>query len=132
MELPGEIGRGVSAAFAQLDSATANLTSGTFTVNKDNVLAAAKIIQSQAEALDDKLRDARRELRIEPPGGDDVSVRIAPAWNDVLLQKPDSYANRIQQYVDGLRKLAQQCADSAKAYGYTDDQIAAAFGGQVV
>ena len=131
MELLGEIGRGVSDAFAQVNQTTANLTSGTFTVSKDNVLAAAKIIQTQAEALDDKLRDARRDLRIDPPGGDDVSTRIAPAWNDILVVRPDSYANRVQQYIDGLRNLAQQCAASAKTYGYTDDQVAAAFGGQI-
>ena len=131
MELLGEVGRGVTDAFAQVNQTTANLTSGTFTVTKDNVLAAAKIIQTQAEALRDKLSDASRELRIDAPGDDDVSIRIAPAWNAILLDRPDSYAMRIQQYVDGLQNLAQQCVESAKTYGYTDEQVAAAFGGQI-
>lgn len=127
MERFGEIGQ----ALTTVDTVTTNLKSGTFTVSKDNVLAAAKIIQTQADALRDQLRDAQKELRIQPPGTDDVSTRIAPAWNDILLDKPDSYANRIQQYIDGLGNLARQCADSAKSYGYTEEQVAAAFGGQI-
>jgi PE family len=126
MERFGEIGQ----ALATVDSVTTNLRSGTFTVSKDNVLAAAKIIQTQAEALADKLNVALDDLRVVPPGTDDVSTRIAPAWNDILLDKPDSYRNRIQDYINGLRNLAQQCSDSAKAYGYTDEQVAAAFGVQ--
>lgn len=128
MELLSEIGRGLDAAFAQVDNATAALSSGTFTVTKDNVLAAAKIIYNQAEALNMMLEDARDQLRIAPPGDDDVSIRIAPAWNDLLVSNEDSYTQRIWQYIQGLYNLAQQCQESAKAYGYTDDQIASAFG----
>ncbi|MFL6143406.1 MAG: hypothetical protein ACJ72N_16270 [Labedaea sp.] len=128
MELPGEIGQGLSTAFAQLDQAT-TLTTNTFAVSKDNVLAAAKIIQTQADVLHEKLRTGYGDLRVVPPGDDDVSIRIAPAWNDLLVEHENSYANRIKQYIDGLYKLARQCGDSAKAYGYTDEEVAAAFGG---
>lgn len=122
----------ITEAFHQVDQLNADMaqTSGTFTVTPNNVLAAAKIIQTQADALNDKLTDSKRDLRIDPPGDDDVSIRIAPAWNGLLLERDDSYANRIRQYVDGLHKLAQQCVESARAYGYTDEQVAAAFGGQ--
>ena len=130
MELLGEIGRGVNAAFAQADGANAALSSGTFTVTRDNVLAAAKIIYIQAESLQVKLEDARRQLRIVPPGDDDVSTRMAAAWNDLLVDDENSYAERIWLYIRGLKNLADQCRESAKAYGYTDDQIAAAFGAQ--
>ena len=128
MELLGEYGRGVNEAFQQVAGFSDNLakTSGTFTVTKDNVLAAARIITNLAGILSDKLADSRRNLRVVPPGDDDVSIRIAPAWNGLLVDLPDCYANRIQQYVDGLNKLAQQCGDSAKAYGYTDQEIAGA------
>jgi hypothetical protein len=132
METLGEIGAGVTAAFAQVDHYTADMaqTTGTFTVTKDNVLAAAKIIQTQADALQRKLDGARYDLEVAAPGNDDVSIRVAPAWNDLLVYNENSYANRIKQYVDGLHKLAQQCADSAKTYGYSDEDIAAAFGAQ--
>jgi hypothetical protein len=128
MEPLGEIGRGLDQAIAQLGQYNAGRTAGAFTVTKDNVLAAAKIISTQADALEEKLRRAQGELTIVAPGEDDVSTRIAPAWNDLLVDNPDSYVNRITEYIDSLRNLAKQCADSARAYGYTDAEVAAVFG----
>jgi hypothetical protein len=130
MQIVGDYGRGINEAFWQVDKANEGVSSGTFTVTKDNVLAAARIIETQADALFKTFRGARDELRIEPPGSDDVSSRIAPAWNDRLVDGDDSYAERISAYVVGLRKLAVQLGDSAKAYGYTEDQIESAFRGQ--
>ena len=120
----------IADAFQQVNhlNTTLSQTSGTFTVTPTNVLSAAKIIETQALALQDKLDAARGDLLIEAPGTDDVSTRMAPAWNDLLLHRDDSYANRVQDYVHGLIKLADQCAASAKTYGYTDDQIADAMG----
>jgi hypothetical protein len=122
----------IADAFQQVNQLNTDMaqTSGTFTVTPQNVLAAAQIIQTQAEALEDKLKSAAHDLRVDPPGDDDVSTRVAPAWNDLLLDNSDSYRNRIRDYITGLRNLAQQCADSAKTYGYSDEQIVAAFGGQ--
>ena len=128
MELLDAVGRGLTKALAEVEQYNASLTAGTFTVNKDNVLAAAKIIQTQAQALEDKLDYARRDLRVAPPGEDDISTRVAPAWNDLLVDRPDSYASRIDAYIQALYKLAQQCGESARAYGYTDEQVAAVFG----
>ncbi|HET9138815.1 hypothetical protein [Actinophytocola sp.] len=128
MELLGDVGRGLNEAFAKLDQYNAGLTAGRFTVTKDNVLAAAKIISGQADALDNVFLQLKRDLQIAPPGEDAVSTRIAPAWNDLLVLNEDSYASRVMAYVEGLRNLANQCAESARAYGYTDDEIAAVFG----
>jgi hypothetical protein len=123
-----DVGRGVSAALQEVDRLTKAVGSGTFTVNKDNVLAAGKIIESQADALFDMWRDGVWDLRIVPPGNDDVSIRLAQAWNDRLLENDDSYKERVKDYITGLRKLVVQLGDTAKAYGFTEDQIAAAFG----
>jgi hypothetical protein len=103
-------------------------SSGSFTVNKDNVLAAAKIIDTQALSLQEALWDKAGDLRIQPPGHDDISKRVAMAWNDRLVDDEDSYEKRVQQYVDSLYGLVQQLSDTAKAYGYTDEEVAAAFG----
>jgi uncharacterized protein YukE len=104
-------------------------SSGSFTVNKDNVLAAAKIIQTQAVILRDNLDDMREVLWIKHPGEDDVSIAVAAAWNYRLVgDGDDSYFIRIQQYVDGLDKLVRQLKDTANVYGYTDDEVAAAIG----
>jgi PE family len=130
MSLIGDISRGVSEAFRQVNEANKNVASGTFTVNQHNVLAAARIIETQADALTQIWKNARRDMNISPPGSDDVSTRIAPAWNDRLISDADSYANRVGEYITGLKKLAVQLGDSAKAYGYTEDQIEAAFRGE--
>ncbi|MGH3759537.1 hypothetical protein [Actinophytocola sp.] len=130
MQIMGDFGRGINEVFRQVDAATKGVTSGTFTVNQHNVLAAARIIESQADALMDTWKNARRDMNIEPPGSDDVSMRIAPAWNDRLVSDEDSYANRVGAYITGLKKLAVQLGDTAKAYGFTEDQIEAAFRGK--
>jgi hypothetical protein len=123
-----DVARDVEAAFKQAVAATKGITSGTFTVNKDNVLAAGRIVESQADALQAIFLASVHDLRIHPPGNDDVSIRMAEAWNDRLVGDDDCYKNRISDYVLGLRKLAIQLGDTAKSYGYTEDQIATAFG----
>lgn len=128
MYLAGDMGRGINAAFKQVNEATRNLGSGTFTVNKDNVLAAAKIIESQADSLQDLWTESVGRLRIDPPGDDDVSARMSLAWNDLLVGDDDSYKNRVKEYIVGLKKLAVQLGDTAKAYGFTEEEISAAYG----
>ncbi len=128
MYLAGDIGRGINAAFKQVNEATKGISSGTFTVNKDNVLAAGRIIESQAEALHDLWKSRSRDLRVLPPGEDSVSQAMAQAWNDRLYNDDDSYRNRIRDYIVGLRKLAVQLGDAAKAYGYSEEEISTAFG----
>jgi hypothetical protein len=123
-----DVAQGVNAAFWQVQQATKGITSGTFTVNRDNVLAAGRIIESQVDALHGVFMDRARDLRIDPPGDDDVSVRMSQAWNDLLYSNEDSYRNRIRDYITGLRRLAVQLGDTAKAYGYTEEEIETAFG----
>lgn len=128
MLFSGDIGQGVTQAFTQLEKVAKAVNSGTFTVNHENVLAAARIIYSQAEALHDNLREFGYRLRIAPPGKDDVSVLMTKAWNDLLVENDDSYHQRVTDYVTGLRRLATQLGDAATAYGYSEDEIQAAFG----
>ena len=125
-----DVAQGVESAFEAVQRATTSITSGTFTVNKDNVLAAARIVDNQADALQDLWTDSVHSFRIDPPGMDDVSVRMADAWNDRLISDDDSYKNRVKDYVVGLRKLAVQLGDTAKSYGYSEEEISAAFGKQ--
>ncbi|HEX6356779.1 hypothetical protein [Actinophytocola sp.] len=117
-----------NAAFEKLGEATRGITSGTFTVSRDNVLAAARIIDSTAEMLFDATRHVRRDLEIRPPGNDQVSLSITDGWNAVLFNDDDSYRSRITDYVVGLRKLAVQLGDTARAYGISEGEIEAAFG----
>lgn len=130
MQLMGDFGRGINEAFRQVDAANQGVSSGTFTVNQHNILAAARIIENQADALFKQWKLSRQDMRVEPPGTDDVSKVIAPAWNDILIDNDDSYAHRVADYITGLRNLAVQLGDTAKSYGYTEDQIEAAFRGK--
>jgi hypothetical protein len=123
-----DVARGVESAFQAVLKANTAITSGTFTVSRDNVLAAGRIIESQADALQRLWVDRGRALIIDPPGDDDVSTRMSKAWNDRLYNDDDSYHQRISDYILGLRKLAVQLGDTAKAYGYSEEEISAAFG----
>lgn len=114
----------VNAAMKDLATAQA----GRFVVNKDNVLAAAKIIQTQADALRDRLDDAKDDLEVVPPGTDMVSGLVAKEWNRRLIFDNGSYVQRVNAYVDGLDSLIKQLSDSAVAYGYNEDEVATALG----
>jgi hypothetical protein len=102
--------------------------SATLTVNHDNVLAAAKIIQTQIDTLDDILGTKGPALVVDPAADDPVSQDAARAWNYRLVGADDSYAARIADYVLSLKKLVAQLKDSAKTYGFNEQDIAAAFG----
>jgi uncharacterized protein YutE (UPF0331/DUF86 family) len=123
-----DVAKGVESAFQAVLKANTAITSGTFTVSRDNVLAAARIVENQADALMDLWQINVQDLRIDPPGTDDVSVAMAAAWNDRLVSDEDSYKNRVKDYVVGLKKLAVQLGDTAKAYGFSEDEITAAYG----
>lgn len=102
-------------------------TAASITVNKDNVLQAAKII---SDVLNSEGRDIQQNLArlsIAPPAQDVVSVQAAQQWNARLVTDPDSYANRVNQYLQSLQQVADNLKTTALNYGYTEDQIADAF-----
>ncbi|RLK60381.1 PE domain-containing protein [Actinokineospora cianjurensis] len=103
-------------------------SAGQFLINHDNVLAAAKVIQTQIDSLQGRLRGALSELTIAAPGEDDVSHQVAKEWNDRLVQQPGSYRERVLEYVDSLQDLVDQLQESAKTYGYTEGEISSAIG----
>jgi hypothetical protein len=61
-------------------------------------------------------------------GQDLVSEAATGEWAKILVSNDDSYSKRIAQYIDGLGKLADQLKTAAKQYGFTEDEITAAFG----
>lgn len=124
-----------SAAFSWsevLNFVPAAAPTATLTVNHDNVLAAAKIIQAQIDALMEAIDLHGPSLIIEPAAGDPVSQDAANAWNYRLVGADDSYAARINEYLNSLNTLMSQLRDSAKTYGFGDQDIATSFGTTVV
>ncbi|HEY0804483.1 MAG TPA: PE domain-containing protein [Pseudonocardiaceae bacterium] len=97
------------------------------TVNHENVLKAAKIIQDALDNEGQQIRTNLPQLRVIAPGADQISVEAAKAWNDRLTGNADSYSVRVEQYLQNLQTLVDNLVTSAKQYGYTDQQIADAF-----
>lgn len=97
------------------------------TVNHDNVLRAAKIIQDVLDSEGTQIMGQLSALRVIAPGADPVSVQAAAAWNARLVGDPDSYSVRVQQYLQSLQTLVTNLTTSAKQYGYSDQQISDAF-----
>ena len=129
----GAIGAAVSAfhsASAFLDGLTSGPSSQNFHVNKDNVLKAGVIIQDQAAVLARALKKAELHLDVDVNSKDSglVSSNIAGLWNSRLTMGEDSYVGRIRQYVESLSKLSDQLRESAKQYGFTEEEITTTFG----
>jgi hypothetical protein len=97
------------------------------TVNHDNVLQAARIIQAALDGEGQQIRSNLPQLKVIAPGEDQISVQAAQAWNDRLTGGPDSYAVRVEEYLQSLQTLVDNLITSAKQYGYSDAQIAEAF-----
>lgn len=129
----GVIGAAVSAlhsATAFLDGLTSGPSTQSFHVNKDNVLKAGAIIQDQAAVLNRALKKAEAQLDVDVDGdaAGVVSANIAGLWNRRLTVGDDSYVGRIRQYITSLDGLSQQLRESAKQYGFTEEEITTTFG----
>lgn len=103
-------------------------TTENITVNHDNVLQAARIIQNALDGEGQQIRTNLPNLQVIAPGEDQISVQAAQAWNDRLVGGADSYTVRVEQYLQSLQNLVDNLITSAKQYGYSDQQIADAFG----
>lgn len=124
-------------ATGQPDKALATASTGTglgaemtvpqtqsITVNHENVLQAARIIQDALDGEGQQIRANLPLLQVIAPGEDQISVQAAAAWNARLSGDPDSFAVRVEQYLQGLQDLVNTLVASARQYGYTDEQIA--------
>ncbi|HEX3781076.1 MAG TPA: hypothetical protein VHX38_15555 [Pseudonocardiaceae bacterium] len=102
-------------------------TAASITVNQANVLQAAKIIN---DVLNNEGRDIQQNLAllsVTAPAKDVVSVQAAQQWNARLVTDPDSYANRVNEYLRSLQTVADNLATTAQQYGYSDEEISDAF-----
>ncbi len=66
---------------------------------------------------------------MKPCGGDPVSIDVARAATDRFVGPGDSYFNVCQQWVFSLYQTANALAETARQYGFTDEEIAASFTG---
>lgn len=99
----------------------------TITVTPDNVLQARRIIRDAVDDARARLAAAKWKLPVQPPANDEISTTAAAMWNKHLLARPDSHYNRLTQYIDSVEALAKQLEDTARQYGFTEEEIAASF-----
>ena len=97
-------------------------------VEPDQVLTVAKIVNEQADALEDKVRQLLVELAIDAPAEDVVSSTAADAWSRVVARGDTSYAYRVQNYINELRGLASRLRTAAGHYQAGEDEKIAALG----
>ncbi|MGH8966220.1 MAG: hypothetical protein ACRDXB_12950 [Actinomycetes bacterium] len=100
-----------------------------FVVSRDEVLAKYAALLAEADDFRLFLERIRDELLMTPMGGDPVSQDVARAVTDRIRNAQDSYFNVCQQWVDNLYQAAEALAETARQYGYTDEEIAASFNG---
>jgi hypothetical protein len=92
-------------------------------VNRDTVLKARAALLAEADRLELELNRRKLDSKVGLCGQDPVSPEAANAFNeriDVLIASCRTY-NR------DLHTAAQALDATARAYGYTDDEIAASY-----
>jgi hypothetical protein len=99
------------------------------TVHKENVLTIGAAFHAEAERIDGLVAAFAEQMVTRPAMGDPASADYAAALNQRLVHDPDSYVVRARAYVAELRGIATQCQESARTYGFTDDEIRTAFRG---
>jgi hypothetical protein len=124
----GAINAAIAGPFGGVAGEFTSVSGGHITVNHDTVLQAGKIIHDQWQQLNDITLQKVLNLQVGVLGQDLVSQAATEEWTKILATNDDSYVKRIQQYIDGLGKLADQLKTAAQQYGFTEEQIKDAFG----
>jgi uncharacterized protein YukE len=97
-------------------------------VDPANLLDVAKVVEDQANALQDKLRLKLGELHIDTPSADVISTASVESWNALISDGDQAYAQRVRAYVQSLRDLVQQLRTASERYTVSEDDKAAYFG----
>ena len=99
----------------------------TISVDQDNILEAARIIEAEAVHFERQVKAREPYLYVYRMGGDPVSEEAARVLTEKFVKARDSYATRCLEYAVMLHKLAASLCESARSYGYTDECIRAQF-----
>ena len=121
-------GQGVAATLSALGASVPSVPRD-LRVDPDQLLAVAKVINEQADALDGRIRQNLTDLKISPPALDVISTTAVDAWNRLVAH---GYAARVQDYVGDLRNLAAQLRKAAQAYQAGEEDKVAALGNRTL
>jgi uncharacterized protein YukE len=97
------------------------------TVDPSKLLDVAKVVEDQANALQDRLRLSIGQLHIDTPSSDTISTASIDSWNALISDGDQSYARRVLAYVEGLRALVQQLRVASGTYTTSEADKAAHF-----
>jgi hypothetical protein len=97
-------------------------------VDPAKLLDVAKVVEDQANALQDKLRLKLGELHIDTPSADVISTASVESWNALISDGDQAYAQRVRAYVHSLRDLVQQLRTASERYTVSEEDKAAHFG----
>lgn len=100
-------------------------------VSRDDVLAKRNALLAEAEDFQQFLERIQDSLRMKRCGDDPVSHDVARAVTYRTIESDDSYFNICAAWVANLHQAADALAETARRYGYTDEEIAASFGGSM-
>lgn len=93
-------------------------------VNRETVLKARAALLAEADRLDKDLQRTHREFGgVGLCGADPVSPEAAAAFDERI----NALVDQCFAYNRDLRASAQALDTTARAYGYTDDEITASF-----
>lgn len=96
-------------------------------VDQNNILEAMRIIESEAQHFRAQLSVRADSMRVHEMGSDPVSAEVARVLTARFVGDDDSYAKRCSDYAAMLEGLAQQLCESARVYGFTEEEVMARF-----
>ncbi len=101
-------------------------TGPAFEVSREEVLAKRNALLAEADDFQAFLDRIKHRLFMRPCGDDPVSHDVARAVTHRLVGPDnDSYWNICQAWVNNLYQTADALAETARQYGFTDEDIAA-------
>jgi hypothetical protein len=102
-------------------------TGPAFEVSRDDVLAKRNALLAEAQDFRRFLNRIQDRLRMEACGDDPVSHDVAIAVTHRTVDAGDSYFKVCEAWLQNLYQTADALAETARQYGYTDEDIAESF-----
>lgn len=120
--MPGEYDDAPSSGHAPPRSAAGPAV----VVSRDEILAKRADLLTEADEFQTFLDRIQHRLVMQPCGDDPVSHDVARAVTHRLVETEDSYFSVCQRWVNNLYQTAEELTETARRYGFTDEDIAAA------
>jgi outer membrane murein-binding lipoprotein Lpp len=130
-DIVGEALTGAAAANAHAAASTSGPTfaggAGVLRIEPDQVDAAIQIFQDALNKLEDKVTQARAQIRAEAMAADQVSTPAAAAFNDASDGGPGAAISAWTGAVREMQAIIEQLKAAKEANVHTDETVAQPF-----